>query len=155
VVEYIIVLGSKELARFYSIMKVFISYSHKDEALARELSATLEKAGLDIWDDRREIMPGENWAEKMAQGLKESDGMVVLLTPDALESNTIRRNIEYALGKEAYSKRLIPVLVGDPQEFPQENLPWIFKHLKMINLPNQGRNEETLRQIAEALKEVA
>ena len=39
-------------------MKVFISYSSKDEMLATRLVASLEKAGLDAWYQKREIMPG-------------------------------------------------------------------------------------------------
>jgi hypothetical protein len=41
-------------------MKVFISYAHKDEALAAKVVTSLEKAGLDAWYDKREIMPGDN-----------------------------------------------------------------------------------------------
>jgi hypothetical protein len=65
-------------------MKVFISYASKDEALASKLVASLEEAGLDAWYKKREILPGDNWAEKISQGLKESNAMVVLLTADAL-----------------------------------------------------------------------
>src|ERR1044072_3894836 len=133
-------------------MKVFISYSRKDEALASKVVAILEEAGLDAWYDKREIMPGENWAEKIAQGLKESDAMVVLLTPDAIESGTVLLDINYALMEKAYNKRLIPVIVGEMEEFSKESIPWIFKHLNVINLPERGKNDESLRQIARALK---
>jgi len=136
-------------------MKVFISYARKDEALAEQVAATLEEAGLDAWYDRREIMPGENWAEKIAKGLKESDAMVVLLTPNALEADSVRFDIDFALSENAYNKRLIPVIVGDPAELPAFNIPWIFKHLKTVRLPAHGRNKEQLKQIAKALKEAA
>lgn len=136
-------------------MKVFISYSHKDEALAGKVTAVLEEAGLEAWYDKREVMPGENWAEKIAQGLKESDAMVLLLTPAALESEFVRRNLDYALSEKKYNKRLIPVIVGQPEEFSKEMFPWILKRLKTITLPEHGRNEESLKQIAQALKEVA
>jgi hypothetical protein len=136
-------------------MKVFISYSQKDEALASKVVAILEEAGLDAWYDKREITPGENWAEKIAQGLRESDAMVVLLTPGALESGPVRLDIDYALMEKSYNKRLIPVIVGEPEEFSKEGIPWIFKHLNVINLPERGKDDESLRQIARALKEVA
>ena len=78
-------------------MKVFISHSSEDEALASKVVSYLEQAGLDVWYDGREIMPGDNWADKVAQGLRESEAMVVLVTPSALESNSLRRDIDYAL----------------------------------------------------------
>lgn len=136
-------------------MKVFISYSRKDEALAEKVVASLEEAGLDAWYDKREIVPGENWAESIARGLKESDAMVVLLTPNSLDSDLVRLDIDFALGENAYNNRLIPVFVGEPADLPSVKIPWIFKHLKSVRLSEYGRDNEQLKQIAYALKEVA
>jgi|SRR5215207_5198952 len=135
-------------------MKVFISYNHKDAPLARRVADALEQAGLDIWDAEREIVPGDNWAKKVAEGLEESDAMVVLLTPEALASKVIHREIEYALSVKSFSGRLIPVLVGSPEGFPEDSVPWILRRLNLIRLPEQGR-EDSIQQIAQALKEVA
>ena len=136
-------------------MKVFISHAHTDEPLVKKVATVLEDAGLEVWDDTREIMPGDNWADKVAQALQDSDAMVILLTPDALRSRWVRRDIEYALGEQSYRKRVIPVLVGDPQEFPREDVPWILRHLQMIKLAEHSREEEGIRQIAQALLEAA
>jgi TIR domain len=136
-------------------MKVFISHAQKDKPLAQRVAAILRESGLDVWDDAYEVMPGENWAEKIAQALKESEAMVVLLTPEALESSNVLWEIGYALGKETYDNRLIPVIVGNPERLPEEKMPWILRHLRMINLPEQGKDEESIKQIALALKEVA
>lgn len=136
-------------------MKVFISYSHKDEFVAEKLVDILKAAGLEAWYDKQEIMPGENWGEKIAEGLKESTAMVVLLTPDALKSSHVLWDISYALGDQAYNRRLIPVLLGSPEEFQNDNFPWILKRLKPITLPDRGNSEAGLKQIAQALKEVA
>ena len=136
-------------------MKVFISYSSKDEALATKLVEALEAAGLDAWYTKREVMPGDNWAEKIAGGLKESNAMVVLVTPDALESDSVQSSISYALGEKAFSRRLIPVIVGDSADFPKDRLPWIFKRLHTVNLAKDGQNEEQFKKIAQALKDAA
>jgi predicted nucleotide-binding protein len=72
-------------------MKVFISYAHNDMPLAKRVTNALEQSGLDVWDAEREILPGDNWAKKIAKALEESDAMVVLLTPDALSSKTVHR----------------------------------------------------------------
>jgi TIR domain len=81
-------------------MKVFISHAHTDEPLVKKVAVGLKEAGLEVWDDTREIMPGDNWADKVAQALRESETMVVLLTPDALRSSWVRRDVEYALGEQ-------------------------------------------------------
>lgn len=136
-------------------MKVFISYSRKDEALAEKVVASLEEAGLDAWYYEHEIVPGENWAESIARGLRESSAMVVLLTHNSLDSDLVRLDIDFALGESAYNRRLIPVIVGEPTDIPSLKIPWIFKHLKTVRLSENGRNDEQLKQIASALKEAA
>jgi hypothetical protein len=136
-------------------MKVFISYSQKDEALASRVVASLEEAGLDAWYSKREIMPGDNWADKIAQGLRESDAMVVLLTPNALDSESQRWDIDYALSQRPFKRRLIPVLVGDTDDFPSERIPWIFSHLQTIKLSDDAKNEDQLKQLVKVLKDAA
>lgn len=136
-------------------MKVFISHAQKDAALAQKLSSVLREAGLDVWGGMEEILPGENWAERVAKALTESEAMIVLLTPEALASSNVMLEIGYALGQKSYDQRLIPIIVGNPEKIPEEKIPWILRHLKMIRLPAQDKDEESLKQIALALKEVA
>lgn len=136
-------------------VKVFISHDARDAQLAQEVASALREAGFkDVWDDRL-ILPGDNWAEKIGDALKESEVMIVLLTPEALESSIVNWEIGFALGKESYEKRLIPVIVGSPEKMPDDRIPWILRGLKVIKLPEQGKNAESLKQIALALKEVA
>ncbi|MDT5157657.1 MAG: hypothetical protein QOC61_1369 [Acidobacteriota bacterium] len=132
-------------------MQVFLSYAESDESLAKKVTEGLEGAGLKVWYDRREILPGENWADKVGRALKESKAMVVLLTPAALRSPNVRRNIEFALGDRTYSHRLIPVIVGAPEKLPQKEMPWILNSLQVVNLPERGSQEEKFKQIATLL----
>ncbi|MGH7599854.1 MAG: toll/interleukin-1 receptor domain-containing protein [bacterium] len=135
-------------------MKVFISHSHNDEPLARKIAATLQQAGLEVWDDETEIFPGDNWAEKVAQGLREAEAMVVLLTPDALKSNWVQRDIDYALSEKRFRHRLITVLAGPPEKLPEEQIPGILQRLKVVKLAGNGKDED-VKQIAEALLQAA
>jgi TIR domain-containing protein len=132
-------------------MKVFISHAHENEALAKKLGKALKRAGWDVWDDEQ-ILPGDNWAEKIGQALEESQAMVVLLTGAALSSSNVRWEIDYALGTKRLKNRLIPVLVGSEENISTKNFPWILSHMKMIKLPESGREEDGIRQITEALQ---
>ncbi len=137
-------------------MKVFISYDYySDILLAQKVTHALEQSGLEVWDAGREILPGDNWAKKIAEALEESDAMVVLLTPEALRSEVVRWEIEYALGEKSFNRRLIPVLVGVPEDFEPGSIPWILRHLNMISLPGHDREEEGIRQITQALMQAA
>ena len=137
-------------------MKVFISYSQEARALARKVGEALDRAGLDAWYDEK-IFPGDNWGEEIAQALKESEAMVVLLTPNALHSTNVRREIDFALTNKNFNKRLIPVLVGfdDSDNFVKEQVPWIFHHLNIIKLPAYGTQEEGINRITQAVRDAA
>lgn len=136
-------------------MKIFISHSSKDEELASRVVSYLEKAGLDVWYDQRDVHPGAGWNDPIGEGLSESDAMVVLLTPSSLDSEFIRREIDYALGEKRFKRRLIPVFVGDSEDFPSERIPWILKRLKTITLPRDSKNEEQFKEIVQVLKDAA
>ena len=136
-------------------MKVFISHANQDEALASKIVSSLEDAGLEVWYDEREIMPGDNWADQIARGLKEANAMVVLITPTALQSNHMQRDVDYALTQKRFKGRLVPVLAGESQHFQGWSIPWIFEHLPTISLKGNGSSKEELEQIAEVLKNAA
>lgn len=135
-------------------MKVFISYSQKDRALAKKFIEGLATAGFNVWDAEREILPGDNWAEKTSQALKDARAMVVLLTPAALESHNVMHEINYALGEKSYAKRLIPVIVGPPERF-KGKVPWIFEHITTVNLPEPDKQDTAIKRVAAALKSAA
>ncbi len=133
-------------------MKVFINYSHKDQELATELVDRLKAAGLNAWYDKLEILPGDNWAEKTSEGLKESDAMVVLLTPSALESEAVQANISYALSEKSFRHRVVPVVVGDLEKSDPNRIPWILKKLKPVSLGQNQTTDAGFNEIVETLK---
>jgi hypothetical protein len=132
-------------------MKVFISHSNQGNLLARKIARVLQEEGLEVWDEQN-VLPGDNWAGKVAEALDESQAMVVLLTPHALASEWVRREIEYALGKENYTKRVVPVVVG---QLSEESLPWILRRLSMIRLAEPAREDEDIQRIADVLSKAS
>ena len=136
-------------------MKVFISYAQSDERLAEKIAESLKQAGIAIRDYRQEILPGELWSEKASQALRDSDAMVVLLTPEAARSKQVRSEIDYALSRDTFKNRLIPVVVGSPDRIPRKEVPWILWELQVVKLLERGNQQEGIRQIARTLLEAA
>ena len=132
-------------------MQVFISHSHTDAPLAARISNALEESGLKVWDPDRDLLPGDNWAGEVARALEESEAMVVLLTPAAASSPYVKREIEYALGAKNYSNRLIPVVVGDPDQFRAGDIPWILRQMPWVGLEDGEANLPKVEPIAEAI----
>ena len=70
--------------------------------------------------------------------------MVVLLSPDSVSSDWVRREIEYALGDPNYAGRLFPVLVR-----PTEDVPWILRKLEILHAKDNAA--EISKRIASVL----
>lgn len=114
-------------------MKVFVSHAAKDRSLAEELARELSQSGLNVWNPYDQIEPGDNWHKEVGKALEQSDLMIVLLTPSAMESRALRSEIDYALTTTRYRNRLLTVMVGPAFELPTET-PWILVSLPHIQV---------------------
>jgi TIR domain len=135
-------------------MNVFISYAQADKTTAKRIAEGLKRQGLHVWDDSQ-ILPGHLWAEEISRALRESDAMVVLVTPNTADSRSVRSEIDYALSRREFKNKLIPVIVGPPENIPKRELPWILWELRTIRLPERGNQDSGIRQIAQTLLQAA
>ena len=129
-------------------MKIFLSYAVTDREFARELASHLARRGYDVWDPETELLPGENYGLKLGKALKDSQAMVVLLSPDSVKSSSVTRDIEYAIANRSYEGRVFPVLVR-----PTDGIPWILRELGILH--TDGRAAAVSKRIANALKRAA
>lgn len=70
--------------------KIFLSYSHKDEALKEQLMTHLailrRKDQIEDWHDRR-IIAGQDWEYEIDNELFSADLIVLLISPDFIASD--------------------------------------------------------------------
>lgn len=98
------------------MVKIFFSYSHKDEQLRNELEAhlaMLKRQGLvEVWHDRR-ITAGNDLGGEISDHLEEADIVLLLVSPDFLNSDycydiEMQRALEKHRQGEA---RVIPIIL--------------------------------------------
>jgi WD40 repeat protein len=66
---------------------VFVSYARRDgEAQARKLALALRKEGLTVWLDRLDMSGGSSWRIQLAEAIRNSRFLVLILTQGALTS---------------------------------------------------------------------
>lgn len=101
--------------------KIFISYSHKDEAKKNTLNkhlAVLTHAGiaLEPWDDRR-IQGGEDWRQEIRAAIEGCSIALLLISADFLTSNFILdEEVPRLLERRAQAGvRVIPIIVAPCQ----------------------------------------
>src|SRR5689334_14406463 len=94
---------------------VFISYSRKDKVKAVRLYEDLKFRGLSAWIDFQDIQPGTAWSDEIGQAILESSHFLLLLSPEAIKSDYVRREYEYAL---EHNHDVLPLLL-EPCQMPQ------------------------------------
>jgi hypothetical protein len=88
-------------------LKVFISYSRKDEGFAQEFVAGLELTGFLPYIDKRDIAAGEDWEARLGRLIETADTVVFVISPDEVNSDRcaweVKRTTEL-------KKRLLPIV---------------------------------------------
>jgi hypothetical protein len=72
---------------------VFISYSHKNKAIADAICAALENAGVRCWIAPRDIAPGLDWPTAISNAINESRLMVLVFSIDSNASKDVSREL--------------------------------------------------------------
>ncbi|WP_201796320.1 toll/interleukin-1 receptor domain-containing protein [Escherichia coli] len=71
-------------------LKVFISYSHRDETyketLDEHLSLLKRNEIIDTWNDRR-LIAGQKWEDEISESLSESDVIIFLVSSSFISSD--------------------------------------------------------------------
>lgn len=97
-------------------LKIFISYSHKDEWLKEELQAILKvlerSTDAIVWHDRM-ILPGRNIDDEIDENLDDSDIFLMLISTDFMASNYCYLK-EFERAKERHERgemEIVPIIV--------------------------------------------
>lgn len=86
----------------------FFSYSRKDADFVIKLAGDLKKAGINVWVDQLDILPGARWDDSIEKGLRNAGGMLVVLSETSIQSENVMDEVSYALEK---GKRVVPLLI--------------------------------------------
>ncbi|WP_437616223.1 TIR domain-containing protein [Sorangium sp. So ce834] len=122
-------------------VRLFFSYSHKDEALRDELEthlSLLEREGLlQSWHDRR-IAAGDGWAGQIDRNLDEAEVILLLVSADFLASDyCFDKEMKRAMARhDAGQARVIPIFLRetDWQSAPFARLQALPKDARPITL---------------------
>lgn len=125
-------------------LKIFISYSRQDSAFARRLTNSLTRQGADVWIDTDDIPAGIKWSEAVQRGLDTCTAMVLIVSPDAMESSNVADEWQYY---HEQRKPIIPVLCR-----PTTIRHFQLNRIQYVDFVTQGYND-AYRQLGERLFE--
>ena len=88
-------------------LKVFVSYSRKDEDFAQDLLAGLQVGGFEPYLDKHDIAAGEDWEARLGRLIEAADTVVFVISPDAVASERCAWEVECTV---SLKKRLLPIV---------------------------------------------
>lgn len=114
-------------------MRIFLSHRSRDTALVREFKGLLPSF-LETWLDEESLAWGVSFPTELKSAIQSGvDFLIIFLDDDALSSDWIKQELEWALERERELKRtfVLPILLED---VPPEKLPVGFSdrlHLRL------------------------
>ena len=91
--------------------RIFISHSNEDKEFVDGLLELFRTHYLDTWYSKRDI-PAGRWEPEIYNGLNVCDWFLVVLSPAAMVSEWVAKEVELAIGEARFyeNNRIIPVL---------------------------------------------
>ncbi len=106
---------------------IFICFSSKDEAVAREVVESLEADGLKCWISLRDVLPGQNYQEAIVQALEAASGIVFLFSEHSNKSLEIKKELSIggSINVPVFPLRLLPIAPSGALRYELAVRQWI------------------------------
>lgn len=89
-----------------TVKRAFISYVMEDRPLAIKLQGALEAAGINVWLDKEELWPGQDWKTEIRKAIRsDSVGFLACFSEQSLARQKSYQNEELILAVEEYRLR--------------------------------------------------
>lgn len=138
-------LTPPELAEGEDQPKVFVSYSRKDREKAHRISKVLADRNLGVFRDTEDILPTEEWRDRLEQLIREADTIIFLLSPASSASEVCAWEIELA---HELGKRIAPIVIED---VPGDDIPPILARLNFIFCTDRDPFEDAVDSVISAV----
>lgn len=109
----------EKINRLCKRVTVFLSYAQKDHDMADRIRRSLSDHDYSVWFDSS-LAPGSDWMQEITQAIDEAVArgfVLVLLSPNSMESGWVQREVQYSLekaSKSAHGANIIPLMIDDP-----------------------------------------
>ena len=115
-------------------MRIFLSYASQDRPSAEAINRALLEQGHDVFFDREDLPPGEEFHTRIRRAIEKADLFVFLVSEDAIDSGSYTLN-ELEIAEKSLKRasgRLLPVLL---QPTAIERLPALVKSVTVLDSP--------------------
>lgn len=130
------------------MLDFFISYSHQDNDQANKLVDLLKQENVTCFIDRENLQGGDDWADKITDGISEAKAFIILCSPDSITSYQVLSEVVIARNRR---KPIIPIIIRDIDFSTSKGMEYHLCAYQMINAVG-GINAQTIKNILYILK---
>ncbi len=116
---------------------IFISYGRRESlVLVGKLHQQLKLAGFEGWFDKVNIPNGDDYAQRISQGIESADNFAYIMAPRCMVSPYCLVELEYAkiLGKRIIPLAQIPIFDTPPKELSETDKQVMIGFYKTHNI---------------------
>jgi hypothetical protein len=110
--------------------KLFLSHASADRRFIKKLTAFLTERKIPFWYSKRNLVGAQQWHDEIGKALKTCDWFLVVLSPAAVRSKWVKRELLYALQEERYENRIVPVVI---KPCDVETLSWTLASIQRVD----------------------
>lgn len=111
--------------------RLFVSHATADRRFLNKLTSVFNEHNIPFWYSRTHIRGAQQWHDDIGAALRRCDWFLLVLTPAAVRSKWVKRELLYVLQEDRYEKRIIPLVVK-PCKF--KRLSWTLASFEFIDL---------------------
>ncbi|MYC70805.1 MAG: toll/interleukin-1 receptor domain-containing protein [Gemmatimonadetes bacterium] len=110
--------------------EIFLSHSDHDRQFVKKLVAMMRRHGLPVWYSRTNILGAQQWHDEIGAALHRCDWFVLVLSPSAVESMWVKRELMFSLQQNRFENKIVPLLY---QTCDYDQLSWTLSSFQMID----------------------
>ncbi len=114
--------------------EVFLSHSSQDREMAARVAEMLRAHGVPVWFSQTNIVGAQQWHDEIGAALGRCDWFVLLLSPEAVSSKWVKRELLFALENDRYNNRIVPIRCRDCD---RGQLSWTLTGFQMVDFSGE------------------
>ena len=105
--------------------------------MATRIAAVLRSHGVPVWYSETNLLGAQQWHDEIGAALARCDWFVILLTPQAVVSRWVKRELLYALRSPRYKDRIVLI---NCRKCDSSRLSWTLDDFQAIDFTGKFNN---------------